>query len=90
MSWLDRLMAGNEKNTLTEVDRRPLYIPADAPKKKAAPKVASPNRESAELRLLSGSKLANKELDDGTFDPYNTAAFNRSRRWDKISKQKAR
>jgi hypothetical protein len=89
MSWLDRLLPQKNKNASTNATARPLYIPADAPKK-AAPKVAEPTSESAELRLLNNSQLATKELDDGTFDPYNTGAFNRSSRWDKISKQKAR
>jgi hypothetical protein len=89
MNWLDRLLRQKNKNASTNATPRPLYIPGNTPKK-AAPKVAEPTGESAELRLLSNRPLATKELDDGTFDPYNTGAFNRSSRWDKISKQKAR
>jgi len=89
MSWLDRLLGRKNKHAATNAARRPLYIPADAPQR-AAPQVADTHSESAELRLLSDSQLANKELDDDTFDPYNTGGFDRSSRWDKISKQKAR
>lgn len=88
MSWLDRLLGRRTQNSPeTSATRRPLYIPYDAPK-------SGPDSEDteklAQLKLLEDSKLASKEVDDGRFDPYNTGAFNRSRSWDKISKQKSR
>ena len=90
MTWLRRLFNRRMDNSsFTSATRRPLYIPNDAPKK-AVSADGSQTSESAELRLLEDSELAKKEVDDTDFDPYNTGAFNRSRSWEKISKQKTR
>ncbi|MEE8307047.1 MAG: hypothetical protein V3R81_07255 [Gammaproteobacteria bacterium] len=90
MSWLGRLLARRtESNPPTSATRRPLYIPYDAPKNTAS-EDQDKAQKLAELRLLQDSTLADQKVDDANFDPYNTGAFNRSRSWDKISKQKNR
>lgn len=90
MTWLGRLLGRRtESNPPTSATRRPLYIPYDTPKN-TGPEDQDKAQKLAELRLLQDSTLADQNVHDASFNPYNTGAFNRSRSWDKISKQKNR
>ncbi|HVY64511.1 MAG TPA: hypothetical protein VHH11_06790 [Gammaproteobacteria bacterium] len=85
-------------------DRQPPLTPTlgntagtpSPPKQKAAPSTpaAPPRRDTRKNRdpldVLDNPRLTlDKPTDDG-FDPYNTGAFNRSKSWDKIGRQRKR
>jgi hypothetical protein len=64
----------------------PQKAPASAPQKAATP--SPKKRPRSPLDLLDNPQLTiDKPADDG-FDPYNTGAFNRSAKWEKIGRQR--